>query len=386
MTRFAERHPRLGASPLSRNLKKHFSGEGTSRYARLRGRGRVYIIAGVSNSLSFVDDALLWDEYLAKNNAHILQTWAWGELKSRFGWRAERVAWAEQGEIQGAAQILYRPLAPALTLAYIPRGPIVSRPENLPRLLELVREHGRARGVFLFKVEPDWLRDVGGDEALRKLGASRSNETIQPPATIHIDLTADLETILARMKSKWRYNIRLSEKKGIVVRQGTSADFEAFQQLMIVTGERDHFAVHGANYYRTAYELFKAKENVQLFIAEFGGRALAMIFVTAFAQEAIYLYGASGNEERNRMPNHALHWAAIQWAKARGCARYDLWGVPENATETEDEANLPSSLYQFKQGFGGEIVRYTGAWDLVFNKPLYELYRIARRVRKSGLG
>src|SRR5581483_4339808 len=118
--------------------------------------------------------------------------------------------------------------------------------------------------------------------------------------------------------------------------------------------------------------------------AEYERQPLAMIFVTAFAQEAIYLYGASSNAERNRMPNHALHWAAIQWAKARGCSRYDLWGVPESINEETEETDLPSSLYQFKQGFGGEVVRYTGAWDFVYNPLLYRVYQMARRARKGG--
>lgn len=340
---------------------------------------------GVANLLEIVTDASTWDSYVEGVGGHILQSWAWGELKSRFGWRAERVAWREEDSFYAGSQVLYRTLAPALTLAYIPRGPVIAKAENAVPFLQRLREHVRGRGVFLLKLEPDWRREGEWDRGLREMGAVPSTETIQPPATIHIELTADLETILARMKSKWRYNIRLAEKKGIVVRAGTSADFGTFHQLMIVTGERDHFAVHGENYYRTAFELFKAHEHAQLFVAEFEGRALAMIFVTAFGPEAIYLYGASGNEERNRMPNHALHWAAIQWAKERWCARYDLWGIPEEVAETED-ANLPSSLYQFKQGFGGEVVRYTGAWDLVFKRTMYGMYRVARRVRKNALG
>jgi peptidoglycan pentaglycine glycine transferase (the first glycine) len=337
-----------------------------------------------------ITDASILNTFLEQHNAHVLQTYAWGELKSQFGWRAERVAWRDEGTICAAAQILYRPLAPGLSLAYIPRGPIASNLNTLAQFLAQLKQHVRARGVFMLKLEPDWHPGDERDTALLQTQFGRSAETIQPPATIHIDLTAPLETILGRMKSKWRYNIRLSEKKGVTVRAGTVADFEAFYQLMRLTGERDHFAIHGANYYRKAFELLHAYDNVRLFVAEFSdngtAKTLGMIFVTAFAQEAIYLYGASGNEERNRMPNHALHWAAIQWAKARGCTRYDLWGIPETIAAADDDANLPSSLYQFKQGFGGEIVRYTGAWDFVFNQPLYQLYRLARRIRKSSLG
>lgn len=334
--------------------------------------------------LQFITQAGEWDSFMEHFNAHILQSYEWGEFKSQFGWRAERVAWRDGSKILAAAQILYRRLAPALTVAYIPRGPVAD-PANLPSFLEQLKEHVRARGVFLLKIEPDWQRGDERENLFREFGAFQTSETIQPPITIHIDLTADLETILARMKSKWRYNIRLAQRKDIVVRSGTLANFDSFYALMRKTGERDHFAIHGADYYRTAFELFRARDGVRLFVAEYRQSALAMIFVTAFAHEAIYLYGASSNLERNRMPNHALHWSAIQWAKARGCTRYDLWGIPEEVAQTNDDANLPSSLYQFKQGFGGEIVRYSGAWDFVFNQPLYQFYKLARKTYQRGL-
>ena len=346
---------------------------------------RSFIIPVVA-ALEIITDASAWDTFLESQNAHLLQTYAWGELKSQFGWRAERVALTDSNQIITAAQILYRRLAPALTVAYVPRGPVSIDAKQLAPFLEKLKQHTRARGAFLLKLEPDWQSNTVGENALHETKFQTTLETIQPPATIHIDLTGDLETILARMKSKWRYNIRLSEKKNVVVRAGDVSDFNTFYELMQLTGERDHFAIHGANYYRTAFELLKTRDHVQLFIAEFQQKTLAMIFVSAFAHEAIYLYGASSNEERNRMPNHALHWAAIQWAKARGCTQYDLWGIPETVDESSDDANLPTTLYQFKQGFGGSIVRYTGAWDYIFNSPKYQLYKLARRLRKNNLG
>lgn len=325
-----------------------------------------------------------WDVFAQAQSAHLLQTYTWGELKSRFGWRAERIAYGDNRELTVGAQILYRPLAPGLTLAYVPRGPFGDSAAFAP-FLEHLKNHVRMRGAFLLKIEPDWLRGDERDAQLRFARLTNSTETIQPPATIHIDLTADLETLLARMKPKWRYNIRLAEKKGVQVRAGGLGDIDAFHQLLQVTGERDHFAIHSAAYYRTAFELLSVRDNVRLFIAEYAQQPLAMIFVSAFAQEAIYLYGASSNLERQRMPNHALHWAAMQWAKARGCTRYDLWGIPETISNNEDN-NLPSSLYQFKQGFGGEIVHYTGAWDFVSSPSRHQLYKLARKYRKRSLG
>lgn len=335
--------------------------------------------------LKIVCEPETWDAWLDAQKGHLLQTWAWGELKSQYGWRSERVGWEEGGTMLNGAQILYRPLAPALTIGYVPRGPLATEPQRLAEFLQAMKKHAQASRVVFLRLEPDWQTNDRRDQALAEAGFASSAEHFQPPTTIHIDLSADHDTILARMKPKWRYNIRLAEKKGVVVRAGTLADFDAFYDLMQLTAARDRFAVHGANYYRSAFELLDHHDRVRLFIAEFKNKPLAMIFVTAFAEEAIYLYGASGNEERNRMPNHALHWAAIQWAKARGCKRYDLWGVPDTIQEAKEDSNLPPSLYQFKQGFGGDVVRYSGAWDYIFNKPLYQVYQIGRRLRQGAV-
>jgi lipid II:glycine glycyltransferase (peptidoglycan interpeptide bridge formation enzyme) len=337
-------------------------------------------------SLVPVADAKAWDAWCSAEHAHILQTFAWGELKRQFGWQVERLAWRVGEKIHAGAQVLYRALAPGLTIAYVPRGPVGSDAASLAQFFAPLHRHVRARGAFLLKLEPDWQRADARVEILRATHAQPTAETIQPPATLHLDLTADLDTILARMKPKWRYNIRLAAKKNVVVRAGTLADCDAFYELMRVTSARDHFAIHGKAYYRTAFELFDARGLARLFVAEYERQPLAMIFVTAFAHEAIYLYGASGNAERNRMPNHALHWAAIQWAKAHGCAHYDLWGIPDDTPADDAPASLPDSLSQFKQGFGGERVRYTGAWDVVYDPLRYRAYKLARRIRARGLG
>ncbi len=342
-------------------------------------------MSGVNHSatnLTPINDAAAWDEFVTQHNGHVLQSYAWGELKSRFGWRVER--WAQQADKQicAGAQILYRRLLPGLELAYIPRGPVNADADFLKTLRTVLR----TRGVFLLKVEPDWLRDDPRNQILVAANLLASPETIQPPATIRIDLTRDLDAILAAMKPKWRYNIRLAEKKGVVARVGTTADLTAFYELSLITAQRDRFGIHGENYYRAAFDLLTARDAARLWIAEYEGQALAMIFVTAFGHEAIYLYGASGNEHRNVMPNHALHWAAIRWAKARGCTQYDLWGIPQNAgTAGRDRAPLPDSLYQFKQGFGGEVVQYTGAWDFVYGPLQHQVYRAARSLRRAAL-
>lgn len=356
----------------------------------------------------------VWDDFVASRGGHVLQSTAWGELKSRFGWSALRLALVRDDTLIAGAQILFRRLPLGLRLAYIPRGPVVDFNDHstVDALCDALFTVAKSRGAFMLKLEPNCLEQLAPDLLLAF--NLKLSTCIQPRTTIHLDLTRDLDTILAQMKSKWRYNIRLAERKGITVREGNADDSPTFYRLMQITSERDQFAVHSSDYYRTTFELFTARDYARLFVAEYAHEPLAMIFVTAFGGEAIYLYGASSNAHRERMPNHVLHWAAIQWAKARGCVRYDLWGVAAVADalggvrhSRDQTANVPGvsegisepsesnsanasppqhGLYQFKQGFGGQLVQYAGGYDAVFSRWKYELFTRAVMMRRGGLG
>ena len=198
-----------------------------------------------------------------------------------------------------------------------------------------------------------------------------------------VDLRPSPDDILAQMKQKTRYNIRLAAKKDVTVRRGSLKDIPVFNKLMRQTGERDQFGVHTPMYYYAAFEIFEPMDQVALFLAEYEGRPLAGVMVFALGETAAYLYGASSSEERQRMPTYAVQWAAMEWAKTRGCRQYDLWGIPD-APEEELEASFADrhdglwGVYRFKRGFGGQIQRTIGAADRVYNKLVYKLYQWRR--------
>ena len=159
---------------------------------------------------------------------------------------------------------------------------------------------------------------------------------------------------------------------------------------MQVTGQRDGFGVHSLEYFRRAYDLFQPPGMCALLMAEYDGRPLAGLMVFARGARAWYFYGASNDEERNRMPTYLLQWEAMRWAKARGCSEYDLWGVPD-ADEAALEAGFTDrsdglwGVYRFKRGFGGELKRSAGAWDRPYLPLVYPLYRWwSRRRHEAG--
>lgn len=317
---------------------------------------------------------LAWREYLENHpGAHLLQSAEWGELKSAFGWDVERLVCGDAG-----IQILFRRLPLGFTIAYAPK-PIFG--SNFAFLTEEIRNEidllcRKKHAVFL-KIEPDAWDDHPAklDATTWNLNISQNN--IQPPRTVVLDITGTDDEILLRMKQKCRYNIRLAEKKNITIRP--SDDLEGFYSLMQVTGGRDGFGVHSQDYYRKAYELFSSSGTVELLLAEYEGKALAALMIFISGDRSWYLYGASNEVERNRMPAYLLQWHAIKWAQSKGCKTYDLWGVPD-----EPEAVLEEQferrhdglwgVYRFKRGFGGQVKRAAQSLDRVYIPFLYWLY------------
>ncbi len=325
-----------------------------------------------------------WNAFLARHpHAHLLQMGEWGELKSAFGWKPVRLILDDRA----GAQILFRRLPLGLTLAYMPKP--VSSDQQLAvsdRFWKEVDSVCKKRHAIFLKVESDsWNLDSILHPAKRPFILSKHN--IQPPRTIVVDIHDVEDEILARMKQKTRYNIRLAEKKGVTVRAW--GDLEGFHQMMQVTGGRDGFGVHSLEYYRRAYELFHPAGTCELLVAEFEGKPLAALMVFAHGRRAWYVYGASNDQERNRMPTYLLQWEAMRWAKSHGCEEYDLWGVPD-----EDEEKLEAEfetrhdglwgVYRFKRGFGGELKRASQAMDRVYNPLLYKLYLWRMAEREGG--
>ena len=310
-----------------------------------------------------------WKNFLREiDDPHILQTSYWGELKSHFGWYPVRVG------IETGAQILFRKLPMNFTLAYIPKGPIGENwGKYMPQIDELCRKN---KAVFL-KIELDAWEDDAKD--LSKLGFIRSSHEIQPRRTISIDISVSEEEILAQMKQKTRYNIKLARKKGVIVQR--SNDISEFSDLMDVTGKRDEFGVHAAEYYQKVFDLFNPDRYCELLIAKYEGNPIAGVIVFASGKRAWYFYGASSNQHRNLMPTYLVQWEAILWAKSKGCLEYDLWGVPDYDRSVLEEQFMKRTVglwgvYRFKRGFGGEVKRSAPAWDKIYKPFLYQLYKL----------
>lgn len=320
-----------------------------------------------------------WNRFVERHpHGHLLQSCQWAQFKSRHAWSACRVIAREQGQIAAGAQVLFRRIGP-VSVAYVPKGPVVDW-ENAALAAAVVDGlHAicrQRRAVFL-RVEPDLPYSPALAQRLAALKFRHAGK-VQPLSTLVLDIDRDPEEILAGMKPKTRYNIRLAERKGVQVREGAEADVSVFYRLSQITSLRDDFPIHAEAYYRDAYRTFVAADMARLLLAEYNGEVIAGLMVFAFGPTAWYMYGASSNRYRNVMPNHLLQWRAIRWAQARGCKVYDFWGIPDEIGQDPTLAALAAQrsdglwgVYRFKEGFGGRVVRYVGAYDYAYVPIIY---------------
>jgi lipid II:glycine glycyltransferase (peptidoglycan interpeptide bridge formation enzyme) len=340
-----------------------------------------------------VTSAREWDAAVsALPGASFMQAWEWGEFKARVGWRAMRWLWREEGHVRplAAAQLLERSLRLGpltLRVGYVPKGPLLQSIDAslLESALAALESHARARHAVQVKIDPDIPVASSaslGDEVtphafgqavealLHRRGWRFSPEQIQFRSTVVLDLTPPEEALLAAMKQKTRYNIRLAARKGVTVRQGTLGDLHALYHMYAATAHRDRFIIRDEEYYQAAWGAFIQADRAQAFIAEFEGQPIAAIIVFVFGGRASYVYGMSLDDHRERMPNHLLQWEAMCWARRRGCSVYDLWGAPDSPKPDDPLWGV----YNFKQGFGGRHIEHVGAWDYAPNRTLYAAY------------
>lgn len=341
-----------------------------------------------------ITDRSTWDMALASlPSPHILQTWDWGDFKSRWGWQPTRLLFEENHRPLAAAQILRRPLPPTgLSVTYVPKGPVIdhNNTQILVKVLAALERRTSQQHSMFIKTDPDvWVGHSTEDtsvlpgaatvlKTLAQRGWCQSAEQIQFRNTVIVDLTADEDELLSNMKSKTRYNIRLAKRRGVCVRQGDESDLSTFYRLYDETSQRDGFLIRPAAYYLDVWGQFMRAGRAHLLLAQIEGEFTAGLILFHFGRTAWYMYGASSSRHRDLMPNHLLQWEAIRLAKNLDCTRYDMWGAPDHFNDSDPLWGV----YRFKTGFGGETMRGLGAFDYVVSPQLYWVYTVAMpRVR-----
>jgi len=356
-----------------------------------------------------------WNKFILENRGSFLQSWEWGEFQERVGKRVFRFSgegWQAQfieNKLPGVNKFYW----------YCPRGPVIANRESLmangeftsPQpspyqgegtggvLSRLVKETKEAAGkdVIFFRLGPEW--PMANSQELIANGFRQLPYDIEPSQTLILDITKSEDELLAQMHEKWRYNIRLAQKKGVAVKFVISDItnfgyyFEEFYRLVNEgTAERKGIKHHPKEYYRKQLEINppappfergvgKLEFQEKLFIAEYEGKVIAANILVVFGKTATYLHGATSSEHREIMAPHLLQWEQIKYAKSLGCTEYDFWGIVNEHT-LDRRGQSWEGFTRFKRGFGGREVNYVGYWDYPMDKKWYSLYRLVQKFRR----
>lgn len=337
----------------------------------------------------------------------LFQTSFWSEVKRKSGWMPLAADYTS-APADGDVLVLTRPIGNGASMAYVPCGPERGpEPEDyglfLESLSESLRPHLDRSVAFIrydlpwdspYADDPAWQRDAAGCAPLpgpgaqemrmnfgtRTWGLRRAPQDLFAPDTIVIDLDRDPEALLAAMKPKTRYNIRLAERHGVRVEEATPDRLPEFYELYRATAERDGFPVHAYEHFAALFETRKSEPDSPrlVFLLAYHERdLLAGEILSICRSSATYLFGASSNTKRNLMAPSAVQWAAMLAARARGCTCYDLCGVAPAGVPSHPFAGL----LRFKSGFGGRRVTRAGCWDFPLDDGVYEQFRTVELLR-----
>ncbi|MEK7573401.1 MAG: peptidoglycan bridge formation glycyltransferase FemA/FemB family protein [Patescibacteria group bacterium] len=336
---------------------------------------------------------------------HPLQSWQWGEFREKTAVKVIRGLSTEASAKEGENFQLTIHKVPYtnFNIGYLPKG-------NLPdkSLISKLKEIGKENKCIFIQLEPA-VSTFTSQESLRNTSEVAEwtplrwkNLNLRPAAhplftkyTFVLDLTRSEEELLKNMHSKTRYNIKVAQKHGVeIVEDNSDKAFKEYLKLTQETTKRQNFYAHTRKYHELMWETLRAngkqttdysKLTAHLLLANYkpksvGGRpeTLAAWILFTFKDTLYYPYGASSDKYRETMASNLIMWEAIKFGKKLGLKKFDMWGA---LGENPDPKDSWYGFHKFKQGYGAELVEFIGSYDLVINPVLYNLYKLADKIR-----
>ncbi len=295
---------------------------------------------------------------------HPLQSVEWEEFRKKTGVKTLRVG----------DQLLTVHKIPHtnFNIGYIPKGPIPDK-----KTIDELKKVGGEQNCIFIQLEPDVIKD--------SLNFNDSSLNLKPAAhplftkyTFILDLTKSEEELLSNMHPKTRYNIRIAQKHEVkILEDNSDKAFEEYLKLTRETTQRQGFFAHTEKYHRLMWQSLKGKI-AHLFLAKYKEKILVAWIVFIYGDTIYYPYGASSSEHREVMASNLMMWDVIKWAKKKGLKKFDMWGA---LGPNPDEHDPWFGFHRFKQGYGPELIEFIGSYDLVIKPFMYELYKIADKIR-----
>ena len=317
---------------------------------------------------------MTWDALVrATGRAHLLQSAGWAAVKGATGWVPRRFVIADGARRAGVAQVLLKPLPLGLTLAYVPRGPLVE-PADLPDAMAALATALASERCAGLLCDPEVAPGPQIEAALARSGARPAGIFVQPRRTLLMDLRLEPEALLSAMRKKTRQYIHKGEREGVITEE--TRDLDRFLAVLTKVAARDEFAVHDRGYFEKILAAFG--DDAHLTMSRVGAEDDGALLAVQIGDRAWELYGGWSGAHGESRPFYLLKWRSLMGMKQRGVVRYDMWGLSDR------DGDELAGIENFKVGFGGEIATWIGAYDRPVVAPLYPLWRLAGRRRLAA--
>jgi peptidoglycan pentaglycine glycine transferase (the first glycine) len=321
----------------------------------------------------------LWDEFNQQSlTGCFMQAWAWADFKAREGFSTFPYGLFQGQTLVGGCIFYGYPRPNPANVLMAPGGPCLppgQEAEGMALLLASAKAIAADFGAIAFRIEPPWTERPPWLE-----GFVRAPVDLLPSETLWIDLRPSEAEILAAMKPKGRYNIRVSERHGVTTTFTSDPQaIPTFYDIFWETVERQKFLGEPYGFFINLCQTLFRANMAEIGLATWRGQVLGVMLVVYWGRVATYLYGGSTAQHPQVMANYALHWAAMRRAKAKGCDRYDFYGY------SRDPNHSYAKFSQFKRQFGGTVAIAIGAQDYFFYDRLADtLITVLNRLHLGG--
>lgn len=315
-----------------------------------------------------------WEQLVRRNSASgFMQSLHWAQVKSRQGLSSFHIGLFEQEQLIGGVIFYTSMKRNGAGLLIAPEGPVLPwdneelAADLLALIIDTAQAHASELGVMAIRIEPRLAPPPMS--ILREFG--RAPVDLVPRETLYIDLSLSEEELLAGMKQKGRYNIKLAQRHGVSVYEDKSDQaVDRFYSIMREASQRDGFALESVSFFEHLTAVLSPAGCARIFFSEHEGGKLGTLLLINYGQRATYLYGGISDEKRNLMSGYALQWTAIKAAQAAGCNTYDFYGFDPFRSPEHQYARFS----QFKSQFGGKAVKFIGAQDYFFLDNLADAF------------
>lgn len=317
-----------------------------------------------------------WEALVGKNpQAGFMQSLHWARFKESCEQTAIHLVIRSDKRLIAGCFLYTCPDEKRPTVLIAPYGPVLPWHDQdlasrcLRLILEKASEIAKRVNAVSLRIEP--RIHFPAPSLLHEFAVAPVN--LVPAETLLLDLTQDLNVLLSQMKAKCRYNISLSARKGVEVRdlaaqESKSEPSSIIYDLLEEASDRDDFYLEPDSFFKNLIEHLLPSGLLRVFIAEHESDPLGCLLMITHGDKATYLYGGIANQKRNLMAGYALQWHAIKEAKLAGCTAYDFYGYDQFQSPHHPYARFS----RFKSGFGGSAVRFIGAQDYMFMDRLVD--------------